>query len=169
MLRPRTIRPIVSALLLTALLAPAAASGQISRTATLRTTVLDQAKLTLSSASLTFPDADPDTVPQIIAGGGPLTIVAKARTRLNRIVTLTILASDDLRSGTDVIPASALSWTATGAGFVAGTAANGIAQPAGSWTNSGNRTGTQTWRLANPWSYATGTYTLTLTYTLTAP
>jgi hypothetical protein len=39
----------------------------------------------------------------------------------------------------------------------------------GAWTGSGNQTGTQTYSLANSWTYATGTYTAALTYTLTVP
>jgi hypothetical protein len=45
-----------------------------------------------------------------------------------------------------------------------------INQTAASWTGSGNRNdGTQTFSLANSWSYATGTYLATITYTLTSP
>ena len=43
------------------------------------------------------------------------------------------------------------------------------AQSLGSWTGSGNRAGTQTYKLANSWSYATGAYSTSVTYTLTAP
>lgn len=127
------------------------------------------AKLSLSSLTLTFPDRDPDGVPLIPAAGGPLAVVAKARATPGSPVTLTVEALDDLRSGTDVIPASALSWTTTGSGFVDGTVSRGAARTVASWPNSGVRTGTQTYRLQNSWSYAPGTYTLTLTYTLTAP
>lgn len=127
------------------------------------------ARLSLSSASLSFPEADPDGVPIIPAAGGAVTIVAKARATPGSPVTLTVLALDDLRSGTDVIPASALTWTATGAGFVGGTVSRGAEQTVASWPSSGVRTGTQSYGLGNSWSYATGIYTLTLTYTLAAP
>jgi hypothetical protein len=43
------------------------------------------------------------------------------------------------------------------------------AQAVGSWISSGSRTGTQSYTLANAWTYATGTYSTTLTYTLSAP
>jgi hypothetical protein len=43
------------------------------------------------------------------------------------------------------------------------------AQTVGSWTGSGNRSGTQSYALANSWNYATGAYTAMATYTLTAP
>ena len=39
----------------------------------------------------------------------------------------------------------------------------------GSWTGSGNQSGTQTYTLDNSWSYNTGNYGTTVTYTLTAP
>lgn len=142
-----------------------------SRTSTVTASAIinGQAKLSLSSPALGFPDADPDSVPIIAAAGGPITIVAKARSTPGSAVALTVQALDDLRSGTDVIPASALTWTVTGTDFVGGTVSRGAAQTVASWPNSGVRTGSQTYRLQNSWSYAIGTYTLTLTYTLTAP
>jgi hypothetical protein len=128
------------------------------------------AKLTLSSLTITFPDTNPDIPSPIPAAGGPLTITAKARATPGGTVTLTVEALDDLRSGTDVIPAAALAWTGSGPGFVAsGTVARGAARTVASWPGSGSRTGTQAYTLQNSWSYATGTYTLALTYTLTAP
>jgi hypothetical protein len=132
-------------------------------------TVAGLTKLTLSTAAISFPDADPDTVPVIAASGGPITVTAKARATPGATITLTVEAADDLRSGTDTIPASALSWTATGPGFADGTVVRGSAQLVAAWTSSGVRTGTQLYALRNLWTYATGTYTLTLVYTLTAP
>ncbi|MEI6669742.1 MAG: hypothetical protein WCP29_16455 [Acidobacteriota bacterium] len=132
-------------------------------------TVAARAKLTLSNASMTFSDADPDTVPLVPANGGALTITAKARTTIGSTVTLVVVASSDLQSGLDTIAASQLRWTATGTGFVAGTVNKTAAQTVGSWVSSGFWTGTQSYALANAWTYSTGTYTTTLTYTLTAP
>ncbi len=126
-------------------------------------------KLTLSTAAISFPDADPDSVPLIPASGGPITITAKARATPGAPITLTVEAQDDLRSGTDVIPVSALTWTASGPGFVDGTVVRGSAQTLAAWTTSGVHTGTQLYTLRNLWTYATGTYTLTLVYTLMAP
>ena len=127
------------------------------------------AKLSLSSTTLSFPDADPDTVPLIPAAGGAITITAKARASLAATVTLTVLAADDLRSGVDTIPASALTWMASGAGFVNGTVSRATPQVVASWTGSGIRTGTQTYRFQNSWSYRTGTYSVSLLYTLVSP
>jgi hypothetical protein len=57
---------------------------------------------------------------------------------------------------------------ASGAGFSNGTLSAATAQIVGAWTGSGERSGTQTFFFKNLWSYATGTYTLTMTYTLSA-
>jgi len=165
MLQVRFPLPLLAVLLLAA----PAATAQQSLTATLTADIGVLGKITVSALTLTFPDADPDAVPLVPAAGGPLTIVAKARSGLGSTVTLTVATPDDLRSGTDVIPASALSWTASGPGFASGTLASGVARTLGTWTGSGARTGTQTWFLANSWAYASGMYSLTLTYTLTVP
>ena len=141
----------------------------LTRTATATATVGALAKLTLSAATLAFPNADPDTVPDIPASGGPLTITAKVRTTIGSTVMLVVQASDDLRSGLDLIPASQLRWSAGGTGFVPGTMSRTTAQTVASWVSSGAWTGTQTYTLVNAWNYATGTYSTTLTYTLTAP
>jgi hypothetical protein len=126
------------------------------------------AKLSLSASAIAFPSADPDVVPVIPASPLAITITAKARTTPGGAITLTVEASDVLRSGTDTIPIDALQWTGSGPGFVAGTMSATNAQPLGSWINSGARSGTQAYRLQNSWTRATGTYTTTLIYTLTA-
>jgi hypothetical protein len=166
MLRTRLL-PLVVGLLLGAP-SPAAPTSQ-SAAVTATASIGALAKLTLSSVSVAFPDADPDTVPFIPSLGGPLIVTAKARTIPGGTVRLTVLAQDDLRSGTHVIPASALRWTASGPGFVGGTASTAAEQPLGSWTGSGVWTGEQQYLLENRWSYAVGTYSMTLTYTLAAP
>ncbi len=155
-------------LLLAIAVAPAAG---VTRTtsATAVVTVAALAKLSLSATGIAFPDANPDTVPQISNAGGPVTITAKARTSPGSTVSLSVLASDDLRSGVVTIPASAVTWTVTGTGFVAGTMSTAVAQSVAVWVSSGSRVGTQSYRLANSWTYATGSYTTTFTYTLTAP
>lgn len=137
-------------------------------TATLNASVNSVARLSLSSAALTFPDADPDTVPSVQASQGPITVTAKARTSPNGAITLTVRATDDLRSGVNTIPASNITWVASGAGFGNGTLSATTAQAVATWTGSGVRTGTQNFFFRNVWSYATGTYTLTITYTLSA-
>ena len=144
-------------------------AASLTRTATATVTVNAFAKLTLSASTLVFPDSDPDTIPEVRAAGGPVTITAKATTTIGSTVTLVVQAAGDLRSGLDAIPVTQLRWTATGAGFVPGTMSQTAAQRVASWVSSGSWTGTQTYGLLNSWTYATGTYSTTLTYTLTAP
>ncbi len=120
---------------------PALAAGQTS-TATLNVAFSGLARLSLSSASLSFPDADPDTVPQVGATPSTVLITAKARATENGAVTLTVQASDDLRSGVSTIPASMITWTATGPGFVGGTLSAATPQLVAAWTSSGVRSGT---------------------------
>lgn len=145
-----------------------ATAQQTTDTATLNATFSGLARITFSSANVTFPDSDPDVVPNVPASQGPITITAKARTSTNGTVTLTVQAADDLRSGLNTIPASNITWTASGPGFTNGTLNAAAAQLVASWTDSGVRTGTQTFFFKNLWSYATGIYTLTMTFTLTA-
>ncbi len=139
-----------------------------TKTVTVSATVSATAKLTLSSATLTFPDADPDTTPSIAPNEGAINISAKGKTSAAGNITLVVRSDGNLVSGGDSIAISNLTWTVTGAGYVPGTM-NTVDQSLGSWTGSGNYAGTQTYALANSWSYVTGTYGATLTYTLTAP
>jgi hypothetical protein len=127
------------------------------------------ASLSINSTTVTFPNADPDTTPIITASEGAISIIANAKTSKNNTVTLTVVAGGDLKSGGNTIAISNITWTAAGSGFVAGTLSKTTPKTVGSWTGSGNRTGTVTFRLANAWTYATGTYTATLTFILTAP
>ena len=147
----------------------AAAQSALTVPTTLSSNVTSLARISLSTNSLSFPDADPDTVPQVPSTTGPLTITARARASRNGLVTLTVQASDDLRSGVSVLPASSITWTATGSGYVRGTLSRTAPQLVGSWTGSGVRVGTQDFRFQNSWMHAPGTYTVTLIYTLTAP
>ena len=127
-----------------------------------------KAKLSLSLSSINWLDADPDVTPTF--SSGPITVDVKARTSAGGAVTVTVLADGELVSGSDTIPVNTLAWTASGAGFaVSGNNNATAAQTLGSWTNSGNHSGSQTLSLPNLWSYKTGTYTVTLNYTLTAP
>ena len=143
-----------------------------STTATLAigATVSSTAKLTLGAASISFANADPDSTPSITASPDPVSVTAKAKTSTAGNVTLTVQTSDDLKSGTDVIDITNVTWTVTGAGFSAGAMSKAPGSTsAASWTGSGNRSGTFSYALANSWSYATGNYTATATYTLACP
>jgi len=149
--------------------APTARAAGQSSTATLSANVSPVANLTISSASVSFPDADPDTIPQIPALGGPLLITAKARANPGAQVVLSVQAADDLRSGVTLIPVTNITWTVTGAGFVPGTMSQTASATVASWTGSGVRSGSQQLYFRNLWTHPTGTYTVSLLYTLSAP
>jgi len=136
---------------------------------TINATVATTAKLSLDVTTITFPDADPDTVKSIPAIPNPVHVAAKAKTTTNGVVTLTVITNGDLISGSDIIAIGKVTWTKTGAGFVSGTMNKTTPQFAGSWSGSGSRSGTFTYKLANSWKYATGSYTATATYALTSP
>jgi hypothetical protein len=162
-------RSLTAVLLVLVVIAPVIRAANLTRAATATATITALAKLTLSSSTLAFASADPDTVPSVPASGGPLLITAKARTNPGGSVQLLVQAGSDLRSGMDVIPISQLSWTASGAGFVAGTMSATTGRTVASWVSSGSWTGSQSYALVNSWGYTTGNYSTTLTYTLTAP
>jgi hypothetical protein len=167
---PATVRTqFAIAMLAVAVALIASDASAQSRTATLNVPVNGLARLTLSTNGVSFPDSNPDLVPQIPGVPGPLVITVKARATLNATIRLSVLASDDLRSGVRTIPASNITWTATGAGFVLGTLNRTTPQTVGSWIGSGVRTGSQNLFFRNVWTHPTGTYTLTMTYTLSSP
>ena len=139
------------------------------KTVTVSATVNAKAKLTLSQSTLTFADADPTATPSITATEGAVNVTVASRTSTSGAVTLTVLAGGDLVSGSDSIGINNITWGASGGGFVGGTLNKTTAQSVGSWTGSGSRSGTVTHALANSYSYATGSYTASITYTLTAP
>ena len=147
---------------------PTRAAAQTA-TATLSANIATVAGLTLSSATLAFPDADPDAVPLIPATAGPILITAKSRATAGAQVVLAVQATDDLRSGVSVIAASNITWTGSGLGFVAGTLSKSSPVTVATWTGSGIRSGSQQFFFRNLWTHPTGTYTLTMTYTLSAP
>ncbi len=127
------------------------------------------AQLTLGTATLTFPNSDPDTVPSISATEGDVAVTAKLRTSSATNWTLTVKASgaNMTDAAGDTIAVSALTWTHTGAAFSDGIM-DAADQPVATQKGSGTYAGTQAYRMANSWTYATGSYSTTLTYTLTA-
>ena len=151
------------------LAATTSAAAQETTVGTLNANLGVMARLSFSSSSLSFPDADPDALPQVPASPGSVTVTAKARATPQATVLLTVAAGDDLRSGMTTIPVDNLTWTATGDGFVGGTVSRVAEQVVASWTGSGIRTGTQEYFFRNLWTHPSGTYTVTLVYTLTAP
>jgi hypothetical protein len=138
-----------------------------TKTVNVTAAVNAKAKLTLGSNAAAFADADPDVTPLLSATA--ISIDIKARTSAAGNVTLTVQSGGDLVSGSDSIAINQLTWTVTGTNFAAGTMSKTAAVSVGSWAGSGTPSGTQTYKLANSWSYNTGAYTATITYTLSAP
>jgi hypothetical protein len=165
----RFLRRLVIIVVIWQAAAPIGRAASQASSATLSASLNPVANITLSTASVSFPDADPDTVPQIPSNGGPILITAKARATGGAQVLLTVQATDDLRSGVTVIPASNITWTATGTGFLNGTLSATAPVTLAAWNNSGIRTGSQQLYFRNLWTHPTGTYTLSIVYTLTAP
>lgn len=125
--------------------------------------------LSLSSAVITFPSSDPDTVPVVLAA--PLQVTYRVRQN-NAPWSLTVLAGGDLISGSSSVDISNVTWTATPAPpFQSGTLSKTVAQRVASGTGNVNpaTVGSITFRLANSWTYSTGTYTQTILFTLSAP
>jgi len=127
------------------------------------------AQLTISPSSINFPNADPDTVASIPANENPVLVTTNAQTSGNKTVTLDVIAHGDLVSGSNTININNVRWTATGSGYLPGTMSKTAPQTAGSWQRSGTRSGTFSFFINNSWSYATGNYSQTVTYTLTSP
>ena len=147
-------------------LSPIPAAAQATQNLTVSAAVSARASLTLSAAAVAFADADPDLTPNI-TGAPVISVTAKSRTSGGNAVTLTVQAATDLTSGGDTIAASNVTWTATG-DLSAGTL-DLAAVTIGNWSNSGSRSGDMTFALVNSWTYATGNYSTTVTYTLSAP
>ncbi len=160
-----------AALAVTGLLAAApAGAATATQDLTINATVAARATLTLGSATINFPDADPDAVPSIAAAENPVAVTARVRTGRASTPTLTVLANSDLTSGADTIPISNVTWTAAAAPFVGGTMNATTAQSAATFgSGSGSYSSTFSYFLANSWAYNTGNYAATVTYTLTAP
>lgn len=171
-MRGKGILLIVLALILAC--AGTAWGASATKDVTLSATVASQAKLTLATSTITFPDADFDTVPSIPANENGAVVTAKVKTGSASTATLKVLAADDLKSGSDTIAITNVTSTAantSGSFFLAGPVTWSKAAPGATvgQGNSGSFAGTFSWFLANSWDYATGAYTANATYTLTAP
>lgn len=176
-MRPSTLlRTSLAALAAAALGLAALPSGADAATSnadlTIGATVSARATLTLGAASIDFADADPDLVPSVPSTPASVAVTAKVRTGAGNQPTLTVVTDGPLTDALSgaTIPASAVTWTASGAPFVAGTMDSTTGQAAATFgTGSVQASGTFSFFLANDWSYDVGTYTATATYTLTAP
>lgn len=125
--------------------------------------------LSVNPMIVTFPPADPDTVP--IVSSTPVDIRYRVR-QYSGPWTLTIVAMGDLISGASTVDISNVTWVATPAPpFENGTLSKTVAQRLASGTGPTNpaRQGQITFRLANSWNYTAGLYTQTIVLTLSAP
>jgi hypothetical protein len=146
-------------------------AGGASQTQTiaLSTNIASRAKLIFGSSAMNFTSANPDSMPSVPANVNPISVTSSARTGLSQSAKLTCLASGDLASGTSTIAIKNISWTATGAGYLPGVMNSLTSQNTGSWTGSGQYSGTFSYFFGNSWSYTIGNYTTSVSYTLTVP
>ena len=162
---------LAAALLVAAVSSAHAASTTATQTASI--TIAARADVKLSSSTVTFPDSDPTTSPTVTDTEGAITVTAAARTGANSAPTLTVKSGGDLtdtNATPDTIPIANISWTGTGTNFnSSGTMSSSAQQAVAGWTGPGIFQGTMTFSLANSWSYPTGAYSATFTYTMTAP
>jgi hypothetical protein len=128
-------------------------------------------QLSLSTASISFPDANPELVPQIVSTPTPVSVTIQVAGNPGAW-QLTVAATGDLQSGADTIPVGNISWTSSvGAPWLPGSLA--VVPPQTVAAGTGNLTPAQTsnltFRIANLWTFAAGVYTTTATFTLFAP
>jgi hypothetical protein len=127
-------------------------------------------ELSLSPRVVSFPSSDPDAVPSVAAA--PVTLSYRIRQNSGAPWSLTVLAGGDLISGPSKVDISNITWIATPAPpFQGGTLSKTVAQRLASGTGNvaAPASGSVTFRLANSWTYSTGTYTQTVLFTLSVP
>lgn len=124
-------------------------------------------RLSLTPRAINFPDADPDTVPEVAAGENPVQVTILAR---GSQITLTARALTHLVSGADQIEISNVSWTATGSGFLPGRLKDAAEVLVGQWSApfTSIMRGSLNFFLHNSWHYPVGKYTATVIFTATA-
>lgn len=138
------------------------ATAQINATVTIN----NLAKLEVSG-DVNFPDQDPDVVNPMSAPD--ITVSARARVAPTQDLVVTVEAANDwFDPATQTIPVNTLTWTVSGAPWSGGTM-NTSPVTLAQWTGPANQSTTQTYSLPNLWSYAPGTHTVVLTYTLATP
>jgi hypothetical protein len=140
-----------------------------TKTLTINVVVGDAATLIIDKATINFPNANPDTNPTIPATEGAVAVRIKVRTGSTSTAALSHQADGPLISGSNTIPISNVSWTATGAGFTAGTMSSSAPVSVGTLLGPGDYNGAFVYTFVNSWDYAVGAYTTSSTYTLSAP
>lgn len=136
--------------------------------------------ISLSTSSITFPDQDPDIFPVTQQNGAALSITITASGNYGASYTCNAQALGDLTgSSLSTIPISNVKWTAvtvqgnTGESFYAGTLSNStpvlVARGLGKDNPSFPLQGDLTFFINNLWTYATGNYSQTVNFTVSAP
>ena len=148
--------------------------------------------MTLSvTGALLFPSANPNTTP-VVAGAAPVTATIFIVNPQRESITLTVQADGaNLVSGGDTIPVGNITWDAVSATWVhsipprnaatwgadagpralttgAVTVITGNDGRANTTTDTVTGTVTHNFTFQNSWLYTTGSYTQTLTWTVTA-
>ena len=147
--------------------------AQATKDVTMTVTLKAWYDLSVGLSALTFTDVQPAIVAapgnqSIAANEGAVNVRAFAVTRAADTLKLNVQAGTNLISGSDTIPAGAISWTATGSGYSAGSLAT-TAVEAGSWTGSVLHWHEGSFTFSFLRNYATqapGAYSATATYTL---
>lgn len=123
-----------------------------------------------SPASFSYPSADPDT--QAVVTGPQLTISYKSPGKPSDGWHLSMRGTD-LTSGADTIPAGNVTWVASPVTpFVASGVLSTTDQTIATATDAhaaGTQFGYITFSLKNLWTYKAGTYTQTITFTISSP
>lgn len=124
--------------------------------------------LQVQPTTITVPSNDPDTVPVIAAA--PIRVSYAAQGSPNNPWTITVRAGGDLISGASTIPISNVSWQATPSPPFRNGTLSTVAQTLATGTGLINvQRGDVTFRFVNSWDYTVGTYSQTITFTLSSP
>jgi len=118
--------------------------------------------------TLTFPAADPDVVPTVAATENLVQVDVSVHGAPGLTAQLSVQAGGDLVSPGTSIPISQIGWTGQGTGFGSGVLSWQNPQLVGQWIGKTTVTGYLSFWLANSWSYALGSYSQNLVYTLIA-
>jgi len=125
--------------------------------------------LSILNPSISFPDRDPDLQSSITATPNQVRVSVRVRNNAGNNWRLTHLGAGDLSSS---IPISNISWTVTPQPpFVNGSMSRLVPQTVAQGVGNQNPavTGRFTFTIANLWSYNTGNFSQTSTFTLSAP
>jgi hypothetical protein len=136
--------------------------------------------LTISPSTISFADASPTTTPTITANSTVAVHVVVAGASASNTWSVYGLANGDLTAGSHVVAISNVTWTSAKTSgscnvnctCIAGTASKISAQSMISGRGDTALSGvscTNTYRLTNSWSYFPGSYSQTMTITITAP